>query len=166
MEGSTTAAAPASSSRRMLSSDSVNGEEEITRGFFNFKPRYALLRSIISSLPIPGAQLCPPAQVARYAETRSVQALRHGRSTPSTSVPHRPVLPEAASSQRPDDCGQAWCSGLRDSCTVSAGWTVLWSRAGTDSCPLREARGCRSEEHTSELQSRQYLVCRLLLETK
>src|SRR3712207_8503144 len=25
---------------------------------------------------------------------------------------------------------------------------------------------CRSEEHTSELQSRQYLVCRLLLETK
>src|SRR3712207_8358617 len=26
--------------------------------------------------------------------------------------------------------------------------------------------GGRSEEHTSELQSRQYLVCRLLLETK
>src|SRR3712207_7169658 len=25
-------------------------------------------------------------------------------------------------------------------------------------------RHCRSEEHTSELQSRQYLVCRLLLE--
>src|SRR3712207_8935531 len=32
---------------------------------------------------------------------------------------------------------------------------------------LREAaRGSRSEEHTSELQSRQYLVCRLLLEKK
>src|SRR3712207_7013658 len=28
------------------------------------------------------------------------------------------------------------------------------------------ARGGRSEEHTSELQSRQYLVCRLLLEKK
>src|SRR3712207_8697831 len=28
------------------------------------------------------------------------------------------------------------------------------------------ARGVRSEEHTSELQSRQYLVCRLLLEKK
>src|SRR3712207_8654806 len=27
-------------------------------------------------------------------------------------------------------------------------------------------RKCRSEEHTSELQSRQYLVCRLLLEKK
>src|SRR3712207_7143334 len=29
-----------------------------------------------------------------------------------------------------------------------------------------EARNTRSEEHTSELQSRQYLVCRLLLEKK
>src|SRR3712207_8368575 len=28
------------------------------------------------------------------------------------------------------------------------------------------AEGARSEEHTSELQSRQYLVCRLLLEKK
>src|SRR3712207_9148644 len=30
----------------------------------------------------------------------------------------------------------------------------------------RYHRGHRSEEHTSELQSRQYLVCRLLLEKK
>src|SRR3712207_7977985 len=30
----------------------------------------------------------------------------------------------------------------------------------------RTAEGRRSEEHTSELQSRQYLVCRLLLEKK
>src|SRR3712207_6925103 len=29
-----------------------------------------------------------------------------------------------------------------------------------------DAAGDRSEEHTSELQSRQYLVCRLLLEKK
>src|SRR3712207_8224176 len=29
-----------------------------------------------------------------------------------------------------------------------------------------DPRGNRSEEHTSELQSRQYLVCRLLLEKK
>src|SRR3712207_9382117 len=33
--------------------------------------------------------------------------------------------------------------------------------------PARPGRpGTRSEEHTSELQSRQYLVCRLLLEKK
>src|SRR3712207_8290260 len=30
----------------------------------------------------------------------------------------------------------------------------------------RQLVGLRSEEHTSELQSRQYLVCRLLLEKK
>src|SRR3712207_8406712 len=30
----------------------------------------------------------------------------------------------------------------------------------------RDFRNSRSEEHTSELQSRQYLVCRLLLEKK
>src|SRR3712207_7558850 len=34
-----------------------------------------------------------------------------------------------------------------------------------DDAHLR-AEGLRSEEHTSELQSRQYLVCRLLLEKK
>src|SRR3712207_8709086 len=31
---------------------------------------------------------------------------------------------------------------------------------------LRDICAARSEEHTSELQSRQYLVCRLLLEKK
>src|SRR3712207_7742894 len=33
-------------------------------------------------------------------------------------------------------------------------------------CPSRSSLASRSEEHTSELQSRQYLVCRLLLEKK
>src|SRR5258707_6931809 len=38
---------------------------------------------------------------------------------------------------------------------------------GMDGCPAgRHAVRKRSEEHTSELQSRQYLVCRLLLEKK
>src|SRR3712207_6931215 len=32
--------------------------------------------------------------------------------------------------------------------------------------PARSRHALRSEEHTSELQSRQYLVCRLLLEKK
>src|SRR5438445_5445387 len=34
------------------------------------------------------------------------------------------------------------------------------------STPAPYTTRCRSEEHTSELQSRQYLVCRLLLEKK
>src|SRR3712207_8594079 len=45
-----------------------------------------------------------------------------------------------------------------------------WSAARKREVVLRPMRGesaeLRSEEHTSELQSRQYLVCRLLLEKK
>src|SRR3712207_8027212 len=37
---------------------------------------------------------------------------------------------------------------------------------GGQPAPLRVDLLLRSEEHTSELQSRQYLVCRLLLEKK
>src|SRR3712207_7091327 len=37
-------------------------------------------------------------------------------------------------------------------------WRVFWTTMIN--------RAARSEEHTSELQSRQYLVCRLLLEKK
>src|SRR3712207_8590646 len=47
------------------------------------------------------------------------------------------------------------------------------STSGTGTCAVTASgrwrsgrRGGRSEEHTSELQSRQYLVCRLLLEKK
>src|SRR3712207_7771345 len=52
---------------------------------------------------------------------------------------------------------------------VSGGTPVPW--AGGAGCRRDEARSrrpvsARSEEHTSELQSRQYLVCRLLLEKK
>src|SRR5258707_1926419 len=56
----------------------------------------------------------------------------------------------------------------------------IWGRSSGEMCescgekhgPTRSSAGarakiaCRSEEHTSELQSRQYLVCRLLLEKK
>src|SRR2546429_4496290 len=41
------------------------------------------------------------------------------------------------------------------------------NRRGRDTCKHKEAcKGWRSEEHTSELQSRLHLVCRLLLEKK
>src|SRR3712207_8058617 len=56
--------------------------------------------------------------------------------------------PTARGYASPCDCGDA-ASG--PDCTV-----VDAERVG----------GVRSEEHTSELQSRQYLVCRLLLEKK
>src|ERR1035437_1206866 len=62
--------------------------------------------------------------------------------------------------------GDMSCFGLeprteRESCRVRIG-------PGSRQCasPIPSADSSRSEEHTSELQSRQYLVCRLLLEKK
>src|SRR3712207_8380951 len=43
---------------------------------------------------------------------------------------------------------------------------VAVHRRGEARAPVDLLRPRRSEEHTSELQSRQYLVCRLLLEKK
>src|SRR2546425_12287389 len=53
-----------------------------------------------------------------------------------------------------------WCSRSRRKPTPCA--TARCSSPITSSCPPRR----RSEEHTSELQSLAYLVCRLLLEKK
>src|SRR3712207_7332787 len=55
----------------------------------------------------------------------------------------------------------SWAAVTRALCDTGipypGGFTELYPREGT---------WARSEEHTSELQSRQYLVCRLLLEKK
>src|SRR3712207_7851248 len=53
----------------------------------------------------------------------------------------------------------------------NASWATprtAWPASVSVMRSLRSTNGCssRSEEHTSELQSRQYLVCRLLLEKK
>src|SRR3712207_7248349 len=42
----------------------------------------------------------------------------------------------------------------------------LFALPGGAAADILDRRLARSEEHTSELQSRQYLVCRLLLEKK
>src|SRR3712207_7441878 len=52
------------------------------------------------------------------------------------------------------------------SARASSSTDMRASRTTPTLCVLVMATGVRSEEHTSELQSRQYLVCRLLLEKK
>src|SRR3712207_8002718 len=52
--------------------------------------------------------------------------------------------------------------GSSSTCTTSG----CSARSRSRSATARPASAARSEEHTSELQSRQYLVCRLLLEKK
>src|SRR3712207_7624509 len=48
----------------------------------------------------------------------------------------------------------------------TAPWKAWSSSTGVTEEVARGELPARSEEHTSELQSRQYLVCRLLLEKK
>src|SRR5437870_13001251 len=49
-------------------------------------------------------------------------------------------------------------------------WNLTWASSGgpiaDEEAEFRNPSGPRSEEHTSELQSRGHLVCRLLLEKK
>src|SRR3712207_8191699 len=56
-------------------------------------------------------------------------------------------------------------------CSSRRRWPTTYRHPHQPRCPRRvedwpTTRRWRSEEHTSELQSRQYLVCRLLLEKK
>src|SRR3712207_8544306 len=55
---------------------------------------------------------------------------------------------------------------LRDDVTVPEMGNFRWLAVGVPGQDVAIALMARSEEHTSELQSRQYLVCRLLLEKK
>src|SRR5258707_2634757 len=58
---------------------------------------------------------------------------------------------------------EPWVCILRPTALPS---TFLHSLLPSPSPRHKLGGACRSEEHTSELQSRQYLVCRLLLEKK
>src|SRR3712207_7236529 len=64
----------------------------------------------------------------------------------------------SSSESIPHSCRQA------STCAAKASLSST-SPTSSSEIPAR-SRAFRSEEHTSELQSRQYLVCRLLLEKK
>src|SRR3712207_7219700 len=73
-------------------------------------------------------------------------------------------LPRGASSANSVRCAGHGGRARRNSSPYSRNRTANWSRFGMPFSLVLPA--LRSEEHTSELQSRQYLVCRLLLEKK
>src|SRR5690606_20114849 len=60
----------------------------------------------------------------------------------------------------------AWARSAADQRTVVVVTAAPAPRAGAGRSAGRGRCGTRSEEHTSELQSRENLVCRLLLEKK
>src|SRR5690625_6285315 len=57
-------------------------------------------------------------------------------------------------------------SGRQAAVIAAASGMVLAATPAANAAPVQTDRETRSEEHTSELQSRGHLVCRLLLEKK
>src|SRR3712207_8987115 len=82
----------------------------------------------------------------------------------STLFPYTTLFRSCAPSSR---CRNGRVPAQRPTSPLASGLVAPGSRTlqRDDSYP-EERCGTRSEEHTSELQSRQYLVCRLLLEKK
>src|SRR3712207_7584437 len=72
------------------------------------------------------------------------------RSPPASPIAACGTAPAAAAARRNKRISRRETEKQRNGC----------------SAPLLLCFSARSEEHTSELQSRQYLVCRLLLATK
>src|SRR3712207_6879846 len=81
----------------------------------------------------------------------------------STLFPYTTLFRSAQSSLRPARIASR-CRSLTDRSELRLDESEHdWSNLRQNRCKLLKRR---SEEHTSELQSRQYLVCRLLLEKK
>src|SRR5690625_5614918 len=84
------------------------------------------------------------------------------------AIPSRPAPPSAARSK---SLGRAAACCFLPKARAAAPASCCRSRRALSELPLTSSCRCcrslwRSEEHTSELQSRGHLVCRLLLEKK
>src|SRR5205823_8924310 len=99
----------------------------------------------------------------------------HAPATPeSSTLSLHDALPISADiiSSAPPASARPWPSsdrskGNRKSSPARSGCTAAQPKKGAAARSTWCAKGCfRSEEHTSELQSLAYLVCRLLLEKK
>src|SRR5690606_41440513 len=73
-----------------------------------------------------------------------------------------PICSDLGTSDCPATCGNNVCEIGEDATTCSQDCTGVTDTTGA----ATTGGAARSEEHTSELQSRENLVCRLLLEKK
>src|SRR5256884_1999135 len=82
--------------------------------------------------------------------------------------PRSTLFPYTTLFRSPDSIGRDGEDAAADECRNGDVDLHRWPEQRGDSAEARHHRqhGQRSEEHTSELQSRLHLVCRLLLEKK
>src|SRR3712207_7946619 len=84
----------------------------------------------------------------------------------STLFPYTTLFRSRRSAQPKDASSPLAARAFRASCSASLGAGPASSYRAPRAWATQGEDRTRSEEHTSELQSRQYLVCRLLLEKK
>src|SRR3712207_8580402 len=89
----------------------------------------------------------------------------------STLFPYTTLFRSPLKSKRCLTSFEAWLIALLTSARSTSATTskldsAMWWEEDSNLRRLSRRVYSRSEEHTSELQSRQYLVCRLLLEKK
>src|ERR1035437_8733372 len=131
----------------------------------------------MNRLPFPSSVRLTIALLAisLAASAVSAQAPAPGQTPPAaTGQPAQPAPP--ATKPNPENDWLARTSKLYYSsaragltgfdCEVHPDWHTLFVSANKSTAVEDADARIRSEEHTSELQSRQYLVCRLLLEKK
>src|SRR5690606_40444531 len=103
------------------------------------------------------------------ARASIVSLLLRGRPPPA-SFPYTTLFRSPRAPARRRRRGTAWRRRASHSRTRCRAGAAPRGRAAAGRCSAstapRSARARRSEEHTSELQSRENLVCRLLLEKK
>src|SRR5437879_9030609 len=103
----------------------------------------------------------PPAQAGTALAERTGEAGHHERDRGAAGHPHRSTTPRSRMEGHTTvpELGHGSPLRLENGIGVGRRWSARRVSGGG-------VAGSRSEEHTSELQSPMYLVCRLLLEKK
>src|SRR5690606_34711030 len=119
--------------------------------------------AVVSALPSVVGVASPPAVVV---EALSPPQAASTRASAATSAVHRSVLIRVSSRRCPPRFGLGSCGPGRTVCVNRFPWyaEIPPPKLTIDCGRAASCWHVRSEEHTSELQSRENLVCRLLLE--
>src|SRR5258707_14020433 len=117
----------------------------------------------------PSLTISPPAPWARLRWRHPIRTLFMLAAVRVCSAQTCRLAMAFTSRVTPEKPGRIWDSAMANRFRRLPSIRVIqiasWRRSA-ESVGHRGVPDARSEEHTSELQSRQYLVCRLLLEKK
>src|SRR5271165_4958541 len=119
-------------------------------------------------LPVPGGPQRTnsfPTAIASSPDGKYLAILNNGRGTVESKFQQSIALLDLTSNQVRDFPDSRLAINARQTYFLGLAWSSDGTELYASMASLTDPEG-RSEEHTSELQSRENLVCRLLLEKK